>query len=213
MMTSLLEDWKNEILREVRREIRLTGVGIRFGIVQQYDPSGPTVRLQYLDTPDANGQPTLSTPMPIIVPSAGPGSGVIAAPAIGTQAIVLQIGAGAEQIQFMLGVVRPTATQPAPYQSEPAGGAPPPTGAPEQETWMVHPNGNAVKMSNDGHIYAGAQFGTFQRMATEAFVLSVFNNHTHEYIPGSGTPAQTMAPNAPVPSGSTTAMTVQFKGT
>jgi hypothetical protein len=72
--------------------------------------------------------------------------------------------------------------------------------------------GQSVMMRNDGTILAGQNTGAFQRLATEEFVLMVFNQHQHDYIPGDNTPTQTGVPTMLVPSDSTTSLTATIKG-
>lgn len=203
-----IADLENIIEQIAQRVVRRWAPAHRFGIVSNYDPSGPAVKVQLPDDLDANGNPQLSPWMPIIMPSAGPGAGDIAAPQIGSQAIILEMGWGADKFQFMLGTVRPS-TDALPPQPLPPSGPPLPAGAPENERWIVHPQGQSVMLRNDGTVLAGKTLGTYQRLATEQFVLDVFNNHTHGNVQtGSGVSGP---PQSPVASGSTTAMTATLK--
>jgi len=197
------------IRREAERAVRKFAPGHRFGIVSNYNPAGPSVRVNFLDDLDENGQPTLSPWMPIIEPSAGAGSGDIAAPQLGSQAVVIHFGYGDQRFTFMLGTVRSSLD---PVPPEP-GTDTTPAGAPEKERWIVHPSGTALLLRNDGTVLTGALGGTFKRLATEDFVLNVYNDHTHQYSPGDGTPTQTAGPNTTVASGDTTNLTAQLKAT
>ena len=152
-MSLNIEKLLNLFRREAESATRRHGMGWRFGIVQQYDPAGPAVRVSFPDDLDETGQPSLSTWMPIILSAAGPNAGVCAAPTIGTQAIILHRGHGHERETFMLGVVRSSA-DPAPSDPTMPGQAPPQPGTPEGEWWLVHRSGTFLKFK-DGHIESG----------------------------------------------------------
>ena len=209
----MIHNLMNIIQREVQRVARRMMPGIRFGIVDKYDPTSGAVQVQFPDDPDpVTGAPTVSPWMPIIMPSAGPGAGDIAAPPLGSQAIILSIAWGSDRYMFMLGTVRAvTDTMPPQPQPDPPPDPPLPNGPPSGERWITHPNGQSIMLRNDGTVLVGQNTGAFQRLATEEFVLSVFNNHTHKHRPGSDPLTETEAPTNPVPSGSTTAMTATAK--
>ena len=210
----MLDDFLNIIQREVARVAARMMPQIRFGIVQQYNPGVGAVQVIFPDDPDPDtGAPTLSPWMPIIMPSAGPGAGDVAAPPLGSQAIIISIAWGSDRHMFMLGTVRAlTDTMPPQPQPDPPVDPPLPPGAPSGERWIIAPGGHGMMLRNDGTVLVGQNTGTYQRLATEEFVLSVFNNHNHNYLPGSGTMTTTSAPTAPVPTNSTTAMTAAAKG-
>ena len=204
-----VEKLLNIIRREAESAARRHAMGWRFGIVQQYDPAGPAVRVSFPEDLDDTGQPTLSPWMPIVLPSAGPNAGACDAPDIGSQAFILHRGHGHERETFMLGTVR-SSSDPAPADPAAEGQPAPRPGTPAGEKWMVHSSGSFLKV-RPGQVQAGANGAAFQRLATEQFVLDVFNKHTHPYFPGNGGVTQTQPPKQQVADGDDANLTAQLK--
>jgi hypothetical protein len=206
----MADDITAMVKREVRAVIRQHMPGHRFGLVQQYNPTTHQVQVIFPEDLDANGNPQLSPWMPIIAPASSAGAGDVQAPQMGSQAIVLHFGYGADRFTFMLGTVR-AATDTVPVMPAPSG-SPPNVGTPEGDRAIVHPTGGqGIYLRGDGIVLAGASDGTFQRMATEAFVLNIFNNHTHGGVQSGG--STTTAPTTTVSNTDTTNLTAQLKGT
>lgn len=208
-----LENLMNLVRREAKRVALRNTPSFRFGLVQHYNPTTGAVQVTFPEDLDpTTGQPTLSPWMPIIMPSAGPGAGDIAAPPINSQAIILSASWGDQRFMFMLGTVR-AVTDTMPSQPLPESGPPLPPGPPGGERWITHPSGTSMMLRNDGTLLAGANEGAFKRLATEDFVLNIFNNHNHLYLPGDGSPTPTDVPGTIVGPTDTVNMTAQLKGT
>jgi hypothetical protein len=204
-------DLQNMIRREAEIAVQKYAPAHRFGIVSQYNPAGHQVRVTFPEDLDANGNPQLSPWMPIVSPAASGDAGDVAAPLMGSQAMVIHFGYGADRFTFMLGTVR-SAVDAVPSMP----GAAANSGIPEGSRAIVHPlGGQGIYLAADGSVSVGLPGGTFKRLATEDFVLNSYNSHTHQIqnvASGSAT-LTTQAPAVQISTGDTTDLTVNLKAT
>lgn len=110
----------------------------RVGIVESYDPNGPTVRL----TVQPNG--VLTGWLPLMGLSVGSGWGIICPPAIGSQAVYI-CQEGSSQDGIVIGGIWSSVNVPPSAQ---AG-----------EFWLVHESGSLLKLTNDGGVTLTAENG------------------------------------------------------
>jgi hypothetical protein len=193
------QDLLNLVRREAERAVEARIKPPRHGIVSSYDPSTFTVKVTFPEDLDTSGKPKITGWLPLSTQSAGNGWGICFAPALGAQ-----VGVHFAEDDPDSGFV----------SHHIFSGPDQPLGTPEGELWMQHQTGTCIKMTGAGEILAGMADGTFQRLATERFVLDIFNAHSHGYLPGTGTLTQTTAPNLTVPgTGDTTHLTAQLKAT
>jgi hypothetical protein len=193
-----IEDFLNVIRREANAAVKRRIRSPRHGIVSAYNPARPAVKVKFTEDLDADGNPKETGWIPIAVASAGAGWGIMFAPHLG-QHVTVDYANDESNSPFLRNALHSDAE--------------PGIGAPEGEYWMVHQSGTVLKMTATGTVLIGAGAGTFQRLATEHFVLQVYDNHTHPYIPGSNPVANTDVPNQQVSSGDTTNLTAQLKAT
>lgn len=175
----------------------------RFGVVSSVDPHSYAARV----TLQPEG--VLSGWLPVLSPWVGAGWGMACPPAPGDQVLVLPQDGDAEH-GVIVGRAFSAAALP------PAGGNGP---APAGELWLQHACGSVVRLGNDGSVSISAQglvsiaaatrvtvaapeieldaaavrggdaAASAQRLATEGFVLSLFNAHTHADAQGGQTGA------------------------
>lgn len=178
----------------------------RFGIVTSVDPAGYTARVSL------QPEGVLTGWLPILSPWIGAGWGIVCPPSPGDQVLVLPQEGDAEH-----GVIVGRNYS---DRQRPASGSNGPV--PAGELHIVHATGTRLRLGNDGSVAIDAQgavtvnatrsvqikapeidlaaatvkggdlSGAVQRLATEAFVLGLFNTHTHPDAQGgeTGTPLQ-----------------------
>lgn len=178
----------------------------RFGVVTSVDPGSYTARV----TLQPEG--VLTGWLPILSPWTGTGWGIVCPPTPGDQVLVLPQEGDAEH-----GVI--VGRNFSDRQRPPVGDAGP---VPAGELHIVHATGTRLRLGNDGSVTIAAQgsvtinatqplrieapeidlaaatvkggdlSAATQRLATEEFVLGLFNAHTHPDAHGgeTGTPLQ-----------------------
>ncbi len=204
-------DLLDMIRREAENAVQQWAPGHRFGIVSQYNPVGHQVRVTFPEDLDENGNPKLSPWMPIVAPAASGAAGDVAAPLMGSQAMIVHFGYGADRFTFMLGTVRGT---PDVVPSMPGASAS--SGIPEGNRAIVHPlGGQGIYLAADGSVLIGLPNGTFKRLATEDFVLNKYNSHQHQIpnVASGGATLTTTAPTVQISTGDTDDLTVNLKAT
>jgi len=183
----MFEEFRNLIQREVARYVRKKAFP-RIGLVDSYNPSIHAAKVLFQDENKLSGW------LPIGTNAAGNGWGLAFAPAIGAQ-VVVNFHDGDHDLGFISHQLFSVVDQP---PSVPSG-----------DLWLVHQNGQAVKLQASGtlavvgtNIEIGASGGSYLNVVTAAMV-EFFNNHTHS-DGGAGTPVQTMG---------TTELTTNFMAT
>lgn len=175
----------------------------RFGIVSSVDPNSYTARVML------QPENVLTGWLPVLSPWSGAGWGMVCPPSPGDQVLVLPQDGDAEH-GVIVGRSFSATAQPPTGPNGPA---------PSGELWLQHASGSVVRLGNDGTVTINAQgmlsiagtskvavaaseidldaaavrggnvAGSMQRLATESFVLSLFNTHTHADAQGGQTGA------------------------
>lgn len=181
----------------------LTGTP-RWGLVQSYDPQN------YLAKVLIQPEGVLSGWLPIVTPMVGPNWGMMMPLAQGQQVIVIPDGGDSEQ-GVILGGTWDTQT-PVPQIPAAPGGSN--STLQSGEVALVSGQGSFIRLCADGTmlivgptIYAlGSAGDTPKRLATEDFVFSLYNSHTH-----SGVSTGTGTSGVPVQQGTTAHVTGHLK--
>jgi Type VI secretion system/phage-baseplate injector OB domain/GpV Apex motif len=167
----------------------------RWGIVQSFDPT------RYMARITLQPENVLTGWLPIVSPTYGPGWGVVSPLEPGQQVLCIPDNGDHDNPCILGGTWNTQATVP----KIPSSITGQPNNLQSGEWAFVSPQGSYLRFCADGSvllsatalymlaqtIYSlGSGSSTPQRLATETFVLDVYNNHTHGGIqPGGGNTA------------------------
>ncbi|HUC17340.1 MAG TPA: phage baseplate assembly protein V [Acetobacteraceae bacterium] len=139
----------------------------RRGIVQSINPAGPFAKVTLVPEGALTGW------LPIAMPCAANGWGVIAVPPVGAQVIVLPIDGDSDSSVVI-----------AAHWSQPM---PPPSGYPVGELWLFHQTGAFVKVNNAGGVQAQDQKGAILTADGTGKVIAVDQAGATMELPNDGT--------------------------
>lgn len=126
-------------------EAQLASVAVpRRGIVTSVDPTKMRAKVQI--QPDPTGQ-SVSNWYPIATPCMGPGWGIVAAPPIGAQVVLLPTDGDADAVVV--------------HGAHWSNAQLPPPGYTVGELWFQHQKGHFVKLKNDGTVVVQDASGAF----------------------------------------------------